>query len=134
MSLPLLADFATRLAGGLAGLLLLTPSKAVPPAFFRTHCQIILGLLVLAALDEGRSGSDGVLIGVTVGTAVAAYVCSVSWGIGLPRLGMPLTASVASATAAVLVLASRGPSGAYWALDACGRLSSAFVLGSTLTA
>ena len=36
-------------------LLAIAPWRVVPPAFFRTHCQVILGLLVLAALDRDRA-------------------------------------------------------------------------------
>ena len=54
MTMPMLADFAIRLACGLAAMLLLTPWRVVPPAFFRTHCLVILGLLVLAVLASSR--------------------------------------------------------------------------------
>ena len=51
---PMLADFGVRLSFGLALLLLATNWQAVPLPFFRTQCQVILGLLVLAALDGSR--------------------------------------------------------------------------------
>ena len=53
---PMLADFAIRLAFGLAVSLLLTSWRAVPLVFFRTQAQVILGLLVLAGLDQARAG------------------------------------------------------------------------------
>lgn len=134
MLIPMLADFATRVACGLAVLLLATPWRVVPPAFFRTHCQVILGLLVLAALDLSRSGTSGAILALLVVSACLSYFASVAWGLGLPRFGLPVTALIALATAGALVLASRGASWDVRALNAVGRLSSAFLLGSTLTA
>ena len=55
---PMLADFAVRLAFGLATLLVLTSWRSVPLAFFRTNCQVALGLLVLAALDASREAGS----------------------------------------------------------------------------
>src|SRR5437879_3958820 len=102
MPLPMLGEFALRLAGGLAGLLLLTPWWQVPPSFFRTHCQIIMGLLVLSALDQGRSAVSGWPLGLTIAAAVLGFVGSVAWGLGLPRLGMPISAVIVAAVAAVM--------------------------------
>ena len=70
----MLADFAIRLACGLAVLLLATPWRLVPPPFFRTHCQVILGLLVLAGLDLSRSGGDRADGVGRLGAAVLAFV------------------------------------------------------------
>jgi hypothetical protein len=134
MTTPMLADFATRLACGLAGVLLLTPWRVVPPVYFRTQCQVMLGLLALAALDLGRGSAGGLAVGLAVASAALAFVGSAAWGLGLPRVGIPATAAVASATAALLVLAGRWDSAGLWALDAGGRLASALVLGSTLAA
>ncbi|WP_406695401.1 hypothetical protein V5E97_30700 [Singulisphaera sp. Ch08] len=131
--IPLLADFAIRLACGLALLLLATPWRIVPPAFFRTHSQIILGLLVLAALDMSRAGVNAPA-GVIIGTAVLGYFATVSWGLGLPRLALPMSGAIALATAGILVVVSREPGAEAWTLTACGRLASAFLMGSTFTA
>ena len=51
---PMLADFGVRLVLGLAFLLLITSFRVVPLPFFRTHCLVILGLLILATLDSSR--------------------------------------------------------------------------------
>ena len=133
---PMLADFAVRLACGLAALLLTTSWRAVPLAFFRTHCQVVLGLLVLGALDLSRTGAGGPIPAVLVGLAVCAYLGSIAWGLGLPRLALPLTVVLAFGSAGALVAASRGGSSgsAVWALNAAGRLASAALMGSTLTA
>lgn len=133
--IPLLADFAIRLACGLALLLLATPWRIVPPAFFRTHSQIILGLLVLAALDMSRTGVTPPALVVIV-AAVLGYFATIAWGLGLPRLAVPVTGSIVLATGGILVAASRlpGAEGEAWALAAAGRLASAFLMGSTFTA
>jgi hypothetical protein len=133
MPIPMLADFAVRLACGLAILLLLSPWRAVPLAFFRTHGQVILGLLVLAALDLSRVGERGLLPAVIAGAALA-FAVSVVWGLGLPRLAVPITALLAATSGGVLVAASRAAGWELWALNASGRLASAFLMGATLTA
>jgi hypothetical protein len=134
MPIPLLADFAVRLACGLAILLLLAPWRVVPPAFFRTHAQVILGLLVLAALDLSRAGLGGPLAAAVVVAAILTFVASVVWGLGLPRLAVPVTALLAIVSGGVLVGASRAAAWDLWALNAAGRLASAFLMGATLTA
>lgn len=132
--LPMLADFSLRLSCGLAVLLLLTSWRLVPPAFFRTQFLIILGLLSLATLDASRTGAAGVVVVLIAGTAVLSYIGAVAWGLGLPRLGVPVAAFVALLTSAVLVGDARSASPAAWALNGGGRVASALLLGSTLTA
>jgi hypothetical protein len=134
MPMPMLAEFALRLAGGLAALLLITPWRSVPPGFFRTQCQVILALAVLTALDLGRAGTDRTTLPVVVGLAVLGYLASIAWGLGLPRLGVPLTAGLVALAGGLLAWISRGPDPALWALNAAGRWGSAAALGSTLTA
>src|SRR3954447_541484 len=128
MAMPMLADFAARLACGLATLLLATPWRVVPPAFFRTHCHVILGLLVLSALDLARAGVPGGALAVAIAAAGLGYFAAIAWGLGLPRVALPLTAAVALATAGILVAASRSTGGPAWALNASGRLASAFLM------
>ncbi len=125
--MPLLVDFAVRLAGGLAGWLLLTPWRLVPPAFFRTHGLVMLGLLALASYFA-PAGTVRILLIVA---AVLAYLASIGWGLGLQRLGAPATWGVLLAAGIVLVWGCWGdavvlPSGA--------RLASGFLMGSTLSA
>jgi hypothetical protein len=134
MPIPMLADFALRLAGGLAGLLLLTPRRIVPPAFFRTQCQIVLALFVLAALDLGRTTPDSALVVLTITAAVLSFVGSIAFGLGLPRLGLPITITTVALSVALLVLASLPAPPVLAMLNAAGRLASAAVLGSSLTA
>jgi hypothetical protein len=130
----MLADFAVRLACGLAVLLLLTPGRVVPPPFFRTQCQVMLGLLVLAALDIARSGEERIGWWTVGAAAVLAYASSVTWGLGLTRVALPLTACVALIGGGVLGAASWSPLWPVWALNAAGRLTSAFLMGATLSA
>lgn len=132
-SIPLLADFAVRLACGLALMLLITPWRVVPSAFFRTHAQIILGLLVLAALDCSRGGASP-LARVVIGAAVLSYPAAIAWGLGLPRAAAPITGAIALALLGVLTAASRAPALDAWGLNAAGRATSAFLMGATFTA
>lgn len=130
----MLADFAVRLAFGLVALSLIAPWRDVPPAFFRTHCLVVLGLLVLASLDAGRVGVRGPLLATLIAGGVMGYVGAVGWGLGLPRVGQVAGLLVGAASAGALVAISRAPSLGDWMLAAGGRVASAFLMGSTLTA
>ncbi len=131
---PMLADFAVRLSFGLALLLLVANWQSVPLAFFRTQCQLILGLLVLGALDGSRATGVNSAVVISIATAVLAYLATVCWGLGLPRLAVPLTWLIAILTGGWLALASRDVSPAVWLFNTASRLSSGFLLGSTLAA
>lgn len=137
LSLPMPADFLIRLAGGLGAMLLLAPWRIVPPAFFRTHCLVMLGLMVGAALVEGRDG-PAILLWGTIGGAVLAFLASVLWGLGLPIVARPMTAILALLAAALIVITSFlgfAPGWRFlWFWVAGSRLSSALLMGSTLTA
>lgn len=136
-TLPMPADFAIRLALGLAAMLALAPRKVVPPAFFRTHCLVMLGLLVGAALFEGRSVPAPILT-TTIAASVLAYLASATWGLGLPRLGLPMTVLVAATSTMVLLWAGKARAGPYQdglaLFNDASRLASAALMGSTLTA
>jgi hypothetical protein len=134
MPIPMLADFAVRLACGLAILLLIAPWRVVPPAYFRTNGLVILGLLVLAALDLSHAGARGPLLASVVAGSVLAFVASVVWGLGVPRLALPITTLLVLVGGGVLVAGSRADGWEPWALNAAGRLASAFLMGATLSA
>jgi hypothetical protein len=134
MTLPMLADFAIRLAGGLAAVLALTPWRVVPIRFFRTHCQVILGLAMLATLAATRPTLEAFPFGLTLTLSVLAFAATLAWGLGLPRLGGPLAITIAAVAAVTLGLTADGETGVRWALNAASRLTSAVLLGSTLTA
>jgi hypothetical protein len=132
---PLLADFAARLCLGLLSAMLLLSWRSVPLAFFRTQHQIVLGLLVLAALDQARAGGARPMLGLLVAGAVMAYLATLTWGLGLPRFGTALSLGVAATAAAWLFGASWSPDkSAQGAMNAASRLASGLLLGSTLTA
>jgi hypothetical protein len=131
---PMLADFATRLAFGLAAALALTSFRAVPLLFFRTQAQVILGLLVLATLDQARAGGQPWHVLVLVSGAVAAYASSVSWGLGLPRIGAANTVVVVLMTAVWLAMSTSRGSSAIWEFNTASRLASGLLLGTTVTA
>ena len=115
---------------------MLTPWRVVPPAFFRTHCLVVLGLLVLAGLDGSRVGLGREALATLAAASAFSYLGAVAWGMGLHRLGLPLSALTAAACAGAMIAASRppDPSGGLWTLGASARLASAFLLGSTLSA
>jgi hypothetical protein len=131
---PMLADFAVRLSFGLAALLLMTSWRVVPLPFFRTQCQVILGLLVLAALDGSRAGGSVPAEAILVAGAVLAYAAAVSWGLGLPRVAAPATWMIALGSMSWLILASRTAPPPAWIFNSASRLASGFLLGATLTA
>jgi hypothetical protein len=130
----MLADFAIRLAFGLALSLLMTPWRAVPLGFFRTQAQVILGLLVLAGLDQARAGGPAWALWALVAAAVMAYLSAILWGLGLPRFGAIIFLRVLFITAVWLGVASQSTSALFWLHGGASRLSSGFLLGSTLTA
>ncbi len=135
MPTPMLADFAIRLADGLAILLLATNWKLVPIGFFRTHCLVMLGLLVLASLQLAQSGLFGTLpFWLVSGGALLAYLATALWGLGLPLVAWPATALVVATTSTALAIFSLGGGWDLWAINWLGRMASAFVLGATLTA
>jgi hypothetical protein len=131
--MPMLADFALRLSGGLAAMLLVTPWRQVPPKFFQTHSQVLMALAVLAALDMARAGPTSAVAGAAA-LAALGYVSAVAWGLGLPRVGLPADAAAVIAAGSLLAWASMGGDPTLSALDVAGRISSALLLGSTLTA
>ena len=128
----MMADFAVRLAGGLAGMLLLAPRPVVPLAFFRTHCLVILGLFVGAALAEGRSVPP-VILTATIGGGVSAYLASALWGLGLPRLAVPAT-TIAFLVGLGLIVEDGHFSTSFGFFNAASRVASAALLGSSLSA
>ena len=130
----MLTDFAIRLAGGLAAVLATTPWRVVPPRFFRTHCQVILGLGVLATLVMTRPPFDSWGFGLSVSISIIAFVSSIVWGLGLTKLGVPMAVLTALMSSVLLAATAEGSSLELWTLNAASRLASAFLLGSTLTA
>jgi hypothetical protein len=130
----MIADFGVRFGFGLAALLVATSSKTVPLTFFRIHCHVILGLLVLAVLDISRSAGMSIGVGILLVCSVLAYAAAVTWGIGLPRIAMPATLLIAVGTAVWHIFVSRAAAPGLWVFNSASRLVSGFLLGATLTA
>jgi hypothetical protein len=132
---PLVADFAARLCLGLLAAMLLLSWRSVPLAFFRIQHQIVLGLFVLAALDQARTGGGRAMLGLLVAGAALAYLATLTWGLGLPRLGIALSLGAAATAGAWLLSASWSPPhSALGAMNGASRVASGLLLGSTLTA
>ncbi|MGC8638830.1 MAG: hypothetical protein ACP5XB_02995 [Isosphaeraceae bacterium] len=130
----MLADFAVRLALGLAALLLFTSWRVVPLSFFRTHCLVILGLLILAALDTSRVQGLHGSVWLLVAGAVLSYAATVSWGLGLPRVAIPATSLVTLGALYWLALASQADPLGVWLFNTASRCASGWLMGATLTA
>lgn len=126
--LPFLTDGAVRLAAGMAAMLLVTPWGVVPPGFFRTHCLVILGLLVVSALFLGTT--HGLAFGLLAGGAGLSYVASIGWGLGARRIGAAATLGILLAAGGLLAASSPGGRPG----EILARGSSAFLLGATLSA
>jgi hypothetical protein len=134
LSVPLLVDFAIRLSFGLILALSLTSWHDVPLRFFRIQNQIILGVLVLGALDQARSSGPTPAFWLVVAAAVLTYLATISWGLGLPRFGIGAGLLGLVVTAAWLVDSSRASDAGLWALNTASRGASGLLLGATLTA
>ena len=134
MGVALLADFAVRLACGLILALLLISWRAVPLRFFRIQSQVILGVLVLAGLAQARTSGLNTGVGLIAASAVLAYLGTVAWGLGLPRIGLGTEILGVVTTAAWMIGVSRDPDWGVWALNASSRGVSGFLVGATLTA
>jgi hypothetical protein len=134
IAVPILADLTIRWAFGLAVSILMIPWRAVPLPFFRTQAHVILGLLVLAALDQARTEGHNHAIWLIVAAAISVYSSAVAWGLGLPRFGLATAAFTALAAAGWLTAASGPAEIGWWLARAASRLCSGFLLGATLTA
>ena len=133
-TVPLLADFSIRLSFGMIMALALTSWREVPLRFFRIQNQIILGVLVLGALDQTRSSGSTLNLWLVIASALLAYVATISWGLGLPVFGITAENLGLLLTAAWLIIASwSGDTGAS-VLNSLARIASGLLLGATLTA
>src|SRR5262245_18324281 len=131
-TVPMLADFAVRLVFGMIVALTLTSWRAVPPRFFRIQTQIVLGILVLAALSQATSAGASFGLWLLIAGTGASYLATVSWGLGLPSVALVLDMIILLATGGWIVAASRDPDFAAWGLMAVGRADSGLLLGATL--
>jgi len=132
-AVPMLADFGVRLAFGLAVALVFTSWRTVPLRFFRIQTLLILGVLVLAGLDQARASGMTPAAGIVVAAAIASYLATVAWGLGIPRPGQALLMLAALAALAWLCDASRSDGPAVWAFNSVSRIASGFLMGSALS-
>jgi len=132
VAVPMLADVAVRVAFGLILALTLTSWRAVPVRFFRLQSQIVLGILVLAALAQGRPAGGSALLWLLVAGAAASYLATVSWGLGLPSIATALDVLVILLAGAWMAVVSKGPEPVAWALSLASRSLSGLLLGATL--
>lgn len=130
----ILADFAVRLAFGLSLASTAADWRVLPPAYFRTNGQVILGLLVLAALAASQNGAASPACWSLAAAAVAAYGATVAWGLGIARIGRPGLLLTTAVAAVWLAAASRDADAGLWLFNSASRWASGFVLGSTLAA
>jgi hypothetical protein len=128
----MLADFAVRLVFGLVVALMLTPWRVVPLRFFRIQCQIALGVLVLASLSQATATGAVTDFWLLVTASGAAYLATVSWGLGLPSVATALDLAILGATGAWMALASSAADSGGWVMDAADRGISSLLLGGTL--
>ena len=131
-AVPMLADFAVRLAFGLFVALTLTSWRAVPVRFFRLQTQVALGILVLGALAQSRSSGSSVLLWFLVAAAATSYLATVAWGLGLPPVATVLDVLAALLAGAWIVRASQAADPNDWALMVLTRGVSGILLGATL--
>jgi len=134
MSTSMLAEFGVRLVCGLALALISISWRTVPLAFFRTQSLVMLGLLVLAILDESRLGGSQLSRGILLLAAMMSFAASIVWGLGLPKLGLPATILIVILTGGLLCLPTASSSGEFAIVQTGGRWASALLLGATLTA
>jgi hypothetical protein len=129
----LLADFCTRLACGLACMLLCTSPRAVSAAFFRLIMLIVLALAVGAMLF-----SPGGLIGPApwlITAAALAFGGSVVWTLGRSGAGRWVNLLLLASLAGALAWMSAGQTGAAGTiLELATRAASALLLGAMTAA
>src|SRR5262245_21479453 len=133
-SAPVLANFAVRLAFGMLLACLLSARDEVPPRFFRTLSVVILGVLVLAGLDQARSTGVTMAFWILVAGACCSYLASVSWGLGLSRIGGTAEVFGALAAAAWLAKTAQAAGPLSWGHAALSQGTSGFLMGTSLAA
>jgi hypothetical protein len=132
LTVPMLADFAVRVAFGLVAALALTSWRAVPLRFFRIQTQIAMAVLVLAAMAQASTTGGSAALWLLIAAAVAAYLATVTWGLGLPSVATIMDGLVVASTGAWMIVASRVADPGLWVQMTAGRAVSGLLLGTTL--
>src|SRR5690606_15716304 len=90
----------------------------------------VLAILNLSGIEVSQSNWG---ISLAIGGAGLAFLASIAWGLGLPRLAIPLSSLIVAVSGASLVLASRSPTLSLWIFNGFGRAASAGLMGAALT-
>jgi hypothetical protein len=139
-----LIQFVLRLAFGLAAAMWVTSPKWVTSGFYRVHLWVVLGLntfvgavLVMLPLEFPRRN---LILGLTIGAGVFAYVGSVLWLYESKRagqivLGVVTLTNLAGAVVAdaVMVDGAQSYQVPFWATS-IDTLTSGLLLGTTFSA
>ena len=131
MSQPFLTDVAIRLACGLVAWSAIVPWRPIPVKFFSSQCLIALGLYVLGLMAGWSQMAGPGLKAVWIGLVAGAYLGTVAWGIGLPKVGRALCAVLAVVSLGLMAAAGAEDIGP---LESLARAASSLWLGATLTA
>ncbi len=150
----MIADFVLRLVAGIAMMWILMSRRDVADGFFRIQMLLMLGLCVLlvlsfqSAIDQRGSEFSGLspaqaasladrstlLQQLAFAAAAAAYPGHVFWKLGRRTAGSVCIAVIALTTLAALgITAAAGREGMAMWLHLFADLTSAAVLGATLT-
>ena len=120
MSQPFLTDVAIRLACGLVAWSAIVPWRPIPVKFFSSQCLVELEHILSLGLKA-----------VWIGLVAGAYLGTVAWGIGLPKVGRALCAVLAVVSLGLMAAAGAEDIGP---LESLARAASSLWLGATLTA
>lgn len=131
----LLADFFTRLACGLACMMVCNSPRTVGTSYFRTVMLVVLGLVVLAGLvGSGPVDGPGLFL---LGSALLAFLGSVSSALNRGLASRWIAGLLVASTGAALAILSRPLEGSAWPTDLLvlgSAATSALLLGSMMAA
>jgi hypothetical protein len=134
--MPLLTDFALRLAFGLALAMGITSPARVTSGYFRNHSYVLLGLNVLAMLGA-LTDRERFAIWLPLAAGIVAYLAIVAWLYEKPRAGIVMLWCVAALDLSACWFHQQLPSSAsplaavLWILEAP---TAGLLLGGTLAA
>jgi hypothetical protein len=136
---PILLQFIFRLSLGMAAAMAATPPRWVTAGFYRVHLWVVLGLNTFAVLIGWSRPDDWpprrAVLMLAAAIAATTYVGGVIWLYEKRRAGLAaLWAAAALSFAAAWTSAEIASSGGAVMLGGLDILSSAALLGSTITA
>ncbi len=134
--MPLLTDFALRLAFGLALAMGMTSPARVTIGYFRNHSYVLLGLNVLAVLGA-LSDRERFAFWLPLAAGIVTYLAIVAWLYEQPRAGITILWCVAALDLLACWFHQQVPGSAsplataLWIVEAP---TAGLLLGSTLAA